>query len=115
MSTPVNTFITEGNVEIYLSRLRVTWNSEARDVLVRLLAEELSKMDENRVHFENGERRVFDGRKRLQRQREIVQGLPSNQRTDSDEAHLLETLEKIQDLLERHLSALRERFDQKRL
>ncbi len=104
MSTPMNDFLTEGNVEIYLSRLHNAWDVGARDVLLRLLVEEDGRMGQSRVHFENGER-----------QREIVQSLEPDHEDASREALVLETLEKTQSLLEGHLELLRERFERNKL
>jgi hypothetical protein len=44
MSTQMNVFLTEGNVEIYLSKLHLTWKPEERDKLLRLLAREEQQM-----------------------------------------------------------------------
>jgi hypothetical protein len=74
-------FLTEGNVEIYLSQLHTTWNPDERDKLLRLLVREESSMGASREHLENGERRVSEGRDRIDRQRRLVADTPFHQRT----------------------------------
>lgn len=106
---PLNVFVAEGNVEIYLSKLHETFNPVERDSLLRLLVKEEAAMGIGREHVENGERRVVDGHQRLEKQRAIAAGLPS----EHPHTLLLETLERTQALLEQHLDFLRER--QKRL
>jgi hypothetical protein len=112
---PLNAFVTEGNAEIYLSRLYRAVGAVERDNLLRLLVKEQANMGFSRVHLENGERRVIHGRKRLDRQRMIVAGLPSGNREIHRSALLLETLERTQELLEGHLRLLRERQEQTKL
>jgi len=107
--TSLNVFVTESNVELYLSKLYTTINPAERDNLLRLLANEVAAMGYSREHVENGERRMAECRQRLERQRLIVSGLPS----EHPDALLLETLERTQVLLVQQLESLRER--QKRL
>jgi hypothetical protein len=111
MTSPMGVFVTEGNVEIYLSRLHTTWNLEERDKLLRLLAREEAQMGLNREHLENGERRVSEGRERIAKQRRIVADGLLHEQTRSSAALLLETLEKTQTLLEEHLMALQQRHE----
>ena len=115
MSTPRNLFVTEGNVEIYLSRLYVTWDAHERATLLRLVAEEETRMGESQEHVQNGERRVIDGRERIQRQRQIVDQVAADQRSSSRAVMLLETLERTQELLEWHLQRLQNRLEQRKL
>jgi hypothetical protein len=93
---PMNVFATESNVEIYLSKLHTTWSAEERDNLIRLVAQKEARMANRREHNDNGERRVEDGRGRIERQRELVAGVPAERRETSREALLLETLERTQ-------------------
>ena len=114
MSTPLNVFLREGNVELYLSKLHATWEPAERDTLLRLLAKEESQMGRSREHLENGERRVADGRECLERQRRAIAASPSQEAKSADML-LLETLEQTQMLLEQHLQWLRERLEQHKL
>lgn len=107
--TSISIFLTEGNVEIYLSQLHKTWDREDRDKLLRLLVREEDQMGSAREHLENGERRVHEGRQRIARQRQIVANALSQEQVDARAALLLETLEQTQALLEQHLTALRRR------
>jgi hypothetical protein len=112
---PMNVFVAEGNVEIYLSKLHTTLNPIDRDNLLRLLAKEQETMGMSRKHVENGERRVKDGRNRLERQRMVVAGLQPGKGADHPAARRLDTLKMTQELLERHLRLLRRRQEQTKL
>ena len=114
MSTPMNVFLTEGNVDIYLSRLHLTWKPEERDGLLRLLLREEDQMGASREHLERAERRIAEGRELIARQRNIVARLPEQRPTDV-ETHLLRTLEQTQALLEHHLEILRQRHESTKL
>ena len=107
--TPMNVFVTEGNVDIYLSQLHETWNPEDRGKLLQLLIREEAQMGTSREHLEHGERRVSEGRQRVARQRQIVAGNRSSDQPGSRAMLILETLEQTQALLEGHLIALRRR------
>ncbi len=115
MTSPMSVFLTEGNVEIYLSRLHTTWSLEERDRLLRLLVQEESRMGTSREHLENGERRVSDGRDRIIRQRRLVADIPPPERAAAPASLLLETLEKTQALLEEHLVMLQRQRESKKL
>ena len=115
MSMPLNVFVAEGNVEIYLAKLYKTWNPEERDVLLRLLAIEESQMGVAREHKENGERRVAEGSRRVQQQREVVAALPPGTSVPNLAIHLLETFEQTQELLEAHLQTITARFNSVKL
>jgi len=78
MTLPMSVFLTEGNVEIYLSRLHTTWDPEERDKLLRLLVQ--AQMGASREHLENGERRVNEGRDRVITQRRPVIDIPLPER-----------------------------------
>lgn len=105
----------ETNVDAYLSRLHQTWDAERRDRLLRQLTDEEARMGRSRMHLENGERRVMDGRDRLTTQRERVAQLAAARCSIDQETSLLTTFEKTQALLEAHLEALRTRFEQAKL
>lgn len=115
MTSPMKVFLTEGNVEIYLSRLHTTWNPEDRDKLLRLLVREESSMGASREHLENGERRVSEGRDRIDRQRRLVADIPFHESTATQATLLLETLEQTQALLEEHLRVLQRRLEERKL
>lgn len=105
--TSLNVFVTESNVEIYLTGLYKTLSPAERDNLLRLLVKEEAAMGTAREHVENGERRVIDGRDRLERQRLVVATLAGPVAVDHPAIALLETLERTQQLLEQHLRTLR--------
>ena len=113
--SPMDVFVTEGNVDIYLSKLHTTWNVRERDTLLRLVCQEEARMGLSREHLENGERRVAEGWERLRRQRELVARLRLEEQAERQEALLLQTLERTQMLLEQHLTHLRERHEDRKL
>lgn len=106
--SPMDVFIAEGNLEIYLSHLHASWNPEQRESLLRLLAEQLGQMAFAREHLENAQRRVTDGRDRVSRQRQLVATLEPDARQAAVAAFMLQTLEQTQTLLERHLRRLQQ-------
>jgi hypothetical protein len=112
MDSKLDVFMTEGNVEIYLSKLSDTLDPAVRDTILRLLVNEEEKMGRAREHVENGERRVIEGRRRLEQQRIIVARLAADERTDHPAVVLLDTFERTQALLEKHLRFLIERLQQ---
>src|SRR5262245_43481327 len=114
MTTPMNVFVAEGNVEVYLSRLRRTPNAEKRDNLLRLIREEESRMGQSREHFENGQRRVIEGRQRIKKHRRLI-ARAATMRHAENAAFALETLERTQALLEEWLDALNGRREQTKL
>ena len=65
MSTPINVFITERNIDLYLSKLYLTSIAEERAKLIRLIRDQESRMRSSLEHLENGRRRVEKGRERL--------------------------------------------------
>ena len=113
-TTPMSAFVTEGNIEVYLSRLRRTSNTEKRDDLLRFIREEESRMGQSREHFENGQRRVIEGRQRIKKQRRLVARLATMRHADNA-AFILETLEMTQALLEEWLDTLSSRREQTKL
>jgi hypothetical protein len=115
MSTSMNVFLTEGNADIYLSKLHLTWKPEERDSLLRLLAREENQMGTSREHLDHAERRILDGRHRIARQRDVVACLTGPGQAGTTDALLLETLLQTQALLEQHLEILRQRRADSRL
>ncbi len=115
MTNPLNAFVTEGNVEVYLSRAYQSLNAEERDLLLRLVADEESRMGNSREHRDNGQRRVDHCEQRLQRQRKLVATLVARGRDGSLAQFLLETYEKTVVLLQGHQRLLAERSRQTRL
>ena len=57
MDDSTNVFVTERNIDIYLSRAFETNDLQERDTVLRLLVEEQSRMGARREHLENGHRR----------------------------------------------------------
>lgn len=112
---PLNIFVTEGNAEIYLSKLRATFSSGMRDELLRLLSNEQSQMTSTLTHLQNGGRRVAEGLSRIQRQREELARLADQGGPTDAATFLLETLEKTQLLLEIHCERLRSDLERHRL
>ena len=115
MSSSLNVFVTERNVEIFLSKLHHSFDGAKRDAFLRLLVAEESRMGAARQHVENGERRVIDGRQRLERQRIATCDIPPHKRDGHPDVFLLETLETTQRLLEQHLRTMRLLLDRARL
>lgn len=105
-------FVSERNIDIYLSKLHETWDADARDNLLRLLLAEESKVGFHRERLENGERRVSEGLERVRFQREVVDRLSAEERSTEIAATLLNTLERTQALLEAHCQRLRDQFEQ---
>jgi hypothetical protein len=114
MNHPVNVFVTESNVDIYLSKAYACMDADQRDVLLRLVADEESRMGASRAHMENNQRRVEDCRERVRRQRELVGSLQSKASRIQAE-FVLETCERMLVLMERHQRLLIERFHRDRL
>lgn len=115
VTSPMSVFLTEGNVEIYLSRLHAAWSPEEREKLLRLLVREESQIGSSREHLENGERRVNEGRDRVDKQRRLVADIPLPERSGNPAALLLETLEQTQALLEKHLMTLQQQRERSKL
>lgn len=114
MNTSVNTFVTESNVEMYLSKAYQCLDAAERDLLLRLVVEEEGRMGNSREHMENGQRRLEDCKERVKRQRELVGALqPKENRPHAE--FMLETFEHTLVLMERHQRFLVERFQKDRL
>lgn len=114
MNNPVNVFVTESNVEMYLSKAYECLDSERRDMLLRLLAEEESRMGTSREHVENGQRRLDDCKERVERQREVIGALQQNENRLQAE-FVLNTFKKTLLLMKRHQRFLVEHFQESRL
>jgi hypothetical protein len=110
MASSMDVFLTESNVDIYLSRLDSTLEGEQRARLIQLLVYEESKMGFHREHVQKAEERVMNGRARVDDQRKRVAQLPTEGRKDSMEALMLKTLEQTQELLEQHLAGIQSRM-----
>ena len=111
----MNVFLTEHNVDLYLTRLHTTRDAQDRDGLLRLLVQEEDRMGESLEHLENGQRRVAEGAERIKRQRAFAEQLSPDARATSPSAFFLETFEKTQALLEAHVEQLRKRVERSRL
>ena len=112
MDDSTNVFVTERNVDIYLSRAFETNDLQERDTLLRLLVEEQSRMGARREHLENGRRRVDQCSRLLQRQREIVGSFNARERDALQAQFVLETMERTLTLVQDHLQGLERRFHQ---
>jgi alpha-ketoglutarate-dependent taurine dioxygenase len=115
MNTPLNAFVTETNVELYLSKAYQALNVEERDLLLRLVATEEALMGKSREHMDNGQRRLQDCEQRLQQQRDVVATLAEQGRNASNAQFVLETYERTVVLLRGHQQLLLERFRQAQL
>lgn len=115
MNSPTNVFVTENNVELYLSKAYECFDSEMRDLLLRLVVEEETRMGARREHVDNGQRRLDDCKERVQRQREIVRELHRQNRSRAQAEFILETLERTLLLMKDHQRALTVRYRQARL
>jgi hypothetical protein len=115
LTTPLNSFVTEHNVDIYLSKLRATFNATERDSLLRLLIAEEDRMARTSEHLENGERRISEGRDRIRRHREMIAGLEQAMLSTDTALFVLETMERTQALLEAHCRHLRRVVDRRAL
>lgn len=114
MNNPVNVFVTESNVDIYLTKAYACWDAKERDLLLRLVADEEARMGASREHMENSKRRVDDCRERVKRQREIVRSLQPTEK-GHPAVFMLETFEQMLALMEAHQRLLVERFQRDRL
>jgi hypothetical protein len=115
MNSPMNVFVTEGNVEIYLSKAYTSGNAVERDRLLRLLRDEEDRMGAAREHLQNGERRIDDCEQRLAQQRVVVCTLRQQQQDAGQAELLLETFERMLLLLRGHQRVLVERFQRAKL
>jgi len=114
MRNPVSVFVTESNVELYLSKAYECLDVKQRDVLLRLLVEEEDRMGRSREHMDNGQRRLEDCKERVKRQRELLGSLqPIEKRVRAE--FMLETFERTLVLMEHHQRLLVERFRKDRL
>lgn len=114
MDNPVSVFVTESNVELYLSKAYECLDLSQRDVLLRLLVEEQDRMGSSREHMENGQRRLEDCKERVKRKRELLGSLqPNDNRLQAE--FMLDTFEQTLVLMERHQRLLVGRFRKDRL
>lgn len=107
---PMNRFVTEHNVDIFVAKLQTTADPQERDNLLRLLSAEQSRMTLAIDHLEDAQRRVDEGRERICRQREERDRLEQAGLSTDGAASLLETLQRTQVLLEAHCQRLRADF-----
>ena len=99
---PMDAFISEHNVEIYLLKL---WESDigsVQDTLLQLLTAELLGMPLSSLHLENGQRHLTDIGEQFRRQRDKVDRLTANGERIDREVRLLENLRKVRSLFEVH-------------
>jgi hypothetical protein len=107
MTTPMNHFVTESNIDIYLSRLRETADGSERSKLMRLLTAELSSMGQTCAHLEKAERRVADLADRMRWQRQELVRLKDAQLPTGSAASVLQTMERAHSVLLGHCQQLR--------
>jgi hypothetical protein len=110
MNDNMNVFVMESNVELFLSMVYKSTNAEERDSLLRLIADEQTRMGQRREHLQNAHRRLDDCKMRARQQRQVISALPEENPARQREVFLLETLEKILLLVEEHQRALAERL-----
>ncbi len=100
--TAMDVFVAEGNVELYLSGAYKTLDPEKRDTLLRLVAEEESKMARRREHLQQNGERLAECEDRVRRQRELVSELQSRQQNSMQAEFVLETFERCLLLIRDH-------------
>jgi len=115
MNDQLNVFVTESNVELFLSKVYKAQTPEERDTLLRLVVEQQDRMGRRREHVENGQRRLNDCRERVRRQRHVLSTLSEQDSVRTREQFLLDTLEKVLILMEEHQRILCERHWDERL
>lgn len=113
--TPLDHFVTESNVEIYLLKLRVTVDPAERDTLLRLLIVEEDRMGRTSEHLDTSRRRTADGHDRIRRQRETIVELERAGLSTEKAVFQLETMERTQALFEAHCRHLRRALERCRL
>ena len=104
--TAMDLFVTESNVELYLSGAYKTLEQEKRDMLLRLVAEEEAKMARRREHLEQNGQRLTDCEDRVRRQRELVSELQNRQQNSLQAEFVLETFERCLSLIRDHHTRL---------
>jgi hypothetical protein len=98
----MDAFISEHNVDIYLSKLWQSDDTKLQDTLLQLLMAELSRMPLSRLHLERGLRRRADVEEQFRQQRDKLDRLKANGEAIDREARLLEVLGKVRELFEAH-------------
>ena len=109
--TAMDVFVTEGNVEIYLSGAYETLDPERRDALLRLVVEEESRMARQRKHLERNKERLADCEIRVPRQRALVSELQGRQVNSVQAEFVLQTFERCLALMRDHHTRLAERSE----
>lgn len=106
MNDSMNVFVTESNVDQYLSKAYSALDREERDVLLRLMVEEQGRMGGRLEHVENAKRRLDDCRERVRQQRGVVDALDHQHPNRLREEFLLDTFEKALAVLREHQQSL---------
>jgi phosphatidylinositol kinase/protein kinase (PI-3 family) len=115
LMTPMNVFVTEGNVEIYLSKLHNSLDQAERDTLLRLVAQEESLMGWHREHLDASERRLGQCRERVQKQQETVAELERIECDTASAKFMLATFERLVALMQDHHEHQRAAFARAKL
>lgn len=113
--TPLNGFVTEGNVDIYLSKLRSTVDPAERANILRLLIAEEDRMGRTAEHLDKARDRIADGRDRICRLRETIVELEQAGLSTEKAVFRLETMERTQALFEDHCQHLRRALERSHL
>ena len=98
----MDAFISEHNVDIYLSKLWESDDARLQDTLLQLLMAELSGMTPSRLHLERGQRRVADVEEQVRQQRDKLDRLKANGEAIDREGRLLEILGTVREVFEAH-------------
>lgn len=109
MNDSMNVFVTESNVDLYLSKAYGALDREERDLLLRLVVEEQSRMGGRLEHVENAKQRLDDCRERIRHQRGVVDALDHQHPNRAREEFLLDTFEKALAVLREHQHTLDKR------
>ena len=103
---PFDSFVQSTNVDRYLDQLAAEGDHVKRTTLLKLLVEEEDKLGRNREELVKAERRVSDGKHRLQTLSSVATGLVESGRNINGTVTLLVTMQDTQRLLERHYRKL---------
>ena len=109
--TAMEIFVAEGNVELYLSGAYKTLDPEKRDTLLRLVAEQESKMARRREHLQHNGERLAACEDRVRRQRELVSDLQTRRQSSMQAEFVLETFERCLVLIRDHHARMNDGSD----
>ena len=105
----VRNFITEQNVDHYLSMLHKSeMTLDQRKTLQKLLTEEMDLLPRNGEQFELADRRVHEGKQWIRKLKQTIAEWNSDERQRNSDLSLAQTMETTQQLLEGFHSKLRD-------